>query len=107
VWVKIPGQGFVGVGRVTGPRLSAQEFMIDGRPATEVLTAASYHREFLDDPDRAEYFVPVEWLHTVPAEQAVQEVGMFGNQNSVCKPRTPGWRTTVERLKARFATDEA
>lgn len=27
---------------------------------------------------------------------------MFGNQNTVCKPRTPRWRTTVERLKQRF-----
>ena len=28
---------------------------------------------------------------------------MFGNQNTVCKPKTPQWRTTVERLKLRFA----
>ena len=27
------------------------------------------------------------------------EVGMFGNQNTVCKPVTPGWRATVEKLK--------
>ena len=27
---------------------------------------------------------------------------MFGNQNTVCKPTTPKWRTTVERLKEKF-----
>jgi len=46
--------------------------------------------------------VPVEWLQTVSEAEAVQELGMFGNQNTVCKPVTPTWRTTVEQLKARF-----
>jgi hypothetical protein len=26
-------------------------------------------------------------------------VGLFGNQNTVCKPTTPKWTHTVERLK--------
>jgi hypothetical protein len=50
----------------------------------------------------AEYFVPVEWLHTVPENRAVLEVGMFGNQNAVCKPVTPKWRTTMDHLKTKF-----
>jgi hypothetical protein len=49
-----------------------------------------------------EYFVPIRWLQTVPLEKAVQEVGLFGNQNTVCKPTTPKWRFTVERLKEKF-----
>ena len=101
VWVKIPGKGFVGVGKITGLRISAADFRIEGRPALDVLKA-NYHREFVDDPEKAEYFVPVRWLQTVPEDQAVQELGMFGNQNTVCKPKTPQWRTTVERLKQRF-----
>ncbi len=59
IWTKIPGKGFVGVGRVTGSRIPANEFIIDGRPALEVLHA-DYHREFAEDPEKAEYFVPVE-----------------------------------------------
>ncbi len=101
VWVKVPGRGFVGVGRVTGPRISLGEFKIGDLPAIDVLSAG-YHRAFIDDPDRAEYFVPIDWQQTVPLDRAVQEVGMFGNQNTVCKPKTPLWRTTVERLKQRF-----
>ena len=101
VWVKIPGKGFVGVGRVTGPRVAANDFEIDGKPALEVLSA-NHLREHADDPEKCEYFVPVEWLHTVAEAQAVQEVGMFGNQNTVCQPKTPKWRTTVDQLKARF-----
>lgn len=101
VWVKIPGKGFVGVGVVTGPRVAANDFEIDGRPALEVLDG-QYTRAFKDNPDSSEYFVPVEWVRTVPEAQAVQEVGMFGNQNTVCKPKTPKWRSTVDQLKSRF-----
>ena len=72
------------------------------KSALEVLDEASYHREFADDPERTEYFVPVEWLQTVPLNEAVQGTGMFGNQNTLCKPTTPKWRHTVDRLKVRF-----
>jgi hypothetical protein len=67
-----------------------------------VLNQASYHREFVDDPEKSEYFVPIEWLQTVPLAQGVQQAGMFGNQNTVCRPTTPAWSDTVERLKAAF-----
>jgi hypothetical protein len=106
VWVKVPGAGFVGVGLVTGHAQPASTFKVktpEGEvPVLDVAKRGSYHREFLDDPERCEYFVPVQWLQTVPLEKAVQEIGMFGNQNSVCKPTTPGWRSTVERLKKKF-----
>lgn len=105
VWAKVPGSGFVGVGCVKGTAQAARDFFVStpsgDKPFLEV-AKARYHRQFVDDPDHCEYFVPVEWLKTVPVGQAIQEVGMFGNQNSVCKPTTPKWRTTVERLKERF-----
>ena len=106
VWVKAPKYGFVGVGLVTGPRQSALDYMIDNKPALEVLEGAHYHREFIDDPDRMEYFVPMCWLDHRPIDEAVYEVGLFGNQNTVCRPRTAKWRSTVERLKAAFPKHE-
>ncbi|MDE2977243.1 MAG: endonuclease NucS [Acidobacteriota bacterium] len=99
VWVKVPGCGFVGVGIVAGPRQAASDFEIGENPALEVLRA-KYHREEAD-PERQEYFVPVEWLDTVGLPDAVP--GMFGNQNTVCRPRTPKWRATVEELKKVFS----
>lgn len=102
VWVKAPTFGFVGVGLVTGPRQSALEFEIGGRPALEVLEEGHYHRRFVDDADAMEYFVPMRWLDHVPLTKAVNEVGLFGNQNTVCRPRTGKWRSTVERLKTTF-----
>ena len=46
--------------------------------------------------------VPIRWVETMPLERAVQEIGLFGNQNTVCKPTTLKWHFTVERLKERF-----
>jgi hypothetical protein len=106
VWVKIPKQGFVGVGRATGSAQPAKSFLVrTAQGPTPVLEAAkrgTYHREFIDDPERCEYFVPIEWAQTVPVDEAIQEVGFFGNQNTVCKPTTPKWRSTVDRLKQIF-----
>lgn len=106
VWVKIPGNGFVGVGRVLGHAQAAKDFILStskgSLPALEVLTQGTYHSEFADNEEKSEYFVPIEWLETKPFDEAIQELGMFGNQNTVCKPTTQKWRSTVDRLKLRF-----
>jgi len=106
VWVKIPGMGFVGVAKVLGRPEAAKSFQVntqDGlKPVLEVANLANYHRQFADDAQTCEYFVPVKWFQTVSIESAVQEIGMFGNQNSICKPTTPKWRKTVDRLKELF-----
>lgn len=100
--MKVPGYGFVGVGRVKGRVQPISEFKVGDRPIREVATRSGFHQEFDQDPERCEYFVPVDWLETVPLEQGIKEVGLFGNQNSICKPTTPKWRSTVERLKQHF-----
>jgi hypothetical protein len=107
VWVKAPGFGFVGVGRVRSGPVSAADFRLSGsdgteRAALEVLHNAAYHREFVNDPERCESFVAVDWAQTRALSEAANEAGMFGNQNTVCAPKTPKWRHTVERLKELF-----
>ena len=106
VWVNVPRTGYVGVGRVTGRALQAKDFKVptpDGeKAALDVLKEGTYHREFVNDPERSEWFVPVEWIRTVTTAQAIQELGFFGNQNSVCKPTATRWRTTVDRLRIKF-----
>ena len=106
VWVKVPGVGFVGVGRVTGKSLPASRFTVttgDGEiPILDAARRATYNRAVVEDPVKCEYFVPISWLQTVPVDKAVWEVGLFGNQNTVCKPTGSKWRSTVERLKVKF-----
>lgn len=49
---------------------------------------------------------PVQLVtESLPAEQAVSEVGLFGNQNSVAQPRTPKWAHTVDRRKASWKVE--
>jgi hypothetical protein len=106
VWVKAPNYGFVGVGRVKGRSQPVTTFRATtptgDLPILDVAKGGKYHREFLDDPERCEYFVPVHWLQTVPLDKALYEIGLFGNQNTVCKPTAAKWRYTVERLKKAF-----
>lgn len=106
VWVNIPKTGYVGVGRVVETVVPVKEFTVQTpegeRPALEVLKHADKYRLDADDPDKAEYFVRVEWLDTLPETQAINEVGLFGNQNTVCQPLTIKWRHTVDRLKLLF-----
>jgi hypothetical protein len=94
VWVNIPKTGYVGVGEVTGSRVIADEFLND---AMNLL--GNYNTEAEYDEDRAEFFVPVKWLKAVPQTLAVSELGFFGNQNSVCTPKTDKWTHTVKRLR--------
>ncbi|CDQ15562.1 nuclease [Klebsiella quasipneumoniae] len=106
VWVKIPATGYVGVGIVQSGVEPAGSFTIntdDGeKRAMDVLKYSDLYHLNADDPDKSEYFVPVKWLETRSEQEAVNEVGFFGNQNTVCKPTTPKWRHTVEKLKLYF-----
>lgn len=106
IWVNIPQQGYVGVGRVIGRATAALDFTVmqDGQevPILAASTVGTYFAEHANDAELCEYFVAVEWLHTMPVAQAVKELGMFGNQNTVCRPTASKWRWTIERLKARF-----
>jgi len=106
VWVKIPKTGYVGVGRVREASQPMQDLTLttaEGhRPALEVLQDSERFAQWADDPENAEYAVTVDWLDSVSTERAFNELGLFGNQNSVCQPTTPKWRHTVDRLKTVF-----
>ncbi|WP_108447034.1 endonuclease NucS domain-containing protein [Halomonas denitrificans] len=106
VWVNIPKTGYVGVGEVIGERCRANKYRFDteegSKTLMEIASREEYHqlyRQIGDDEEEAEFLVPVRWLHTVSRKEAFSEVGLFGNQNTVCKPTTPKWSHTVERLK--------
>ena len=105
-WVKVPRIGYVGVGEVTAGVQPASEFTVPTEAgdqlAMNVVSHGEKYRATADNLDLAEHFVQVKWLDTVDSHKAFNEVGLFGNQNTVCQPMTPKWRHTVERLKAVF-----
>jgi hypothetical protein len=109
IWVKAPGYGFVGVGTVRGLSTPGNEFRINvngtQKPVFEVLAGDLDKKPW--DAEKGEYFVAVDWAQTMPLDNAFNEPGLFGNRNTVCAPRVPKWRATVERLKTAFPRYDA
>jgi hypothetical protein len=108
IWVNVPGQGYVGVGRVTGEAKPISEFTLPDsngqeRPIKEVVP----HTPSDSVPEtEMEYYVKVDWINTVPLNEAIKEKGFFGNQNSVAKPKAKKWIHTIDRLKKRFRVED-
>jgi len=104
VWVRIPKVGYVGVGIVEGESIPANEFEVDenGKHLSilDIKTSAKYGSRV--NTDDQEYFVKIKWVKTFSRAEAYDELGFFGNQNTVCKPTAPRWRSTVEHLKTKF-----
>lgn len=96
----------MGVGEVAQSVQPASEFTVTTEAgdqlAMDVVQHGARYKQTAGNPALAEYFVRVRWLDAVDANHAFYEVGLFGNQNTVCQPTTPKWRHTVERLKTVF-----
>jgi hypothetical protein len=110
VWVNRPGTGYLGVGIVTGEPVIAADFLVETPDGPmKYLDVGSIHADIradAHDPVRADRFVPIKWLATVPLTKAVREAGLFGNQNSAAQPTTPLWPETVKRLKLAFRIED-
>jgi hypothetical protein len=107
VWVNVPGEGYVGVGEVTKPVVRVDQFLVQGPDGREIpLTQAPLKGtgivESLKSAEVPEHLVGVRWIASVPRNRAIKEKGLFGNQNTVARPRDPKWAYTIERLKERF-----
>ncbi len=104
VFACIPKAGYVGVGivRESVQPISTFTVSVDGRrvPILEAPVRAEHMGKDLEDPALREYVVRVEWIKTVPREQAVWEKGMYANQNSVTRLRSS---FTLQRVTEAFA----
>lgn len=104
VFVRAPGRGYVGVGRVLEPARLVEDVTVRAPDGGSVrlldadLTAKMAHHP--GDHERGETVVRVEWIATVPIEDAYSEPGLFGNQNSACRLRD---EATIEKVSQRFA----
>ncbi|RKQ90872.1 hypothetical protein C8N24_0687 [Solirubrobacter pauli] len=104
VFVRAPGQGYIGVGVVTQPARLVEDVQVPGPDGvlTPLLDAdlnapAMHHHP--GDHDKGETVVRVNWYSTVPISQAYSESGLFGNQNSACKLSDA---TTIEKVCKHF-----
>lgn len=107
IFVCIPGTGYVGVGIVKEEVLPVRDFTVEinGKtiPILDAPPMAPKMYDNADDPKLSEYLVRVEWIKTLPREEAIWETGMFANQNTVCRLRN---RFTIERLLEHFDLED-
>jgi hypothetical protein len=106
VFVNIPQTGYVGVGVVKTEAVPARDFVVEvdgySKPILEAPHEAIGMANFLDDDEKCEWMVGVDWIRTVPQSKAVWEKGMYANQNTVTKLRNS---FTIERLTKAFDLD--
>ncbi|HUW87862.1 MAG TPA: endonuclease NucS domain-containing protein [Candidatus Paceibacterota bacterium] len=105
IWVRIPKLGYVGVGIVAAKAQSTSDFNLvvsdKSFNVLDVVKGANYSKDMSEE--NQEFFVKVDWIKTVDIKDAYDELGFFGNQNSVCRPTTSRWRSTVAKLKIHFS----
>lgn len=104
IWVNVPGAGYVGVGKIKGKSKSIKEFTVPDVNGNEILISQVVKNvPSIDKPENdLEFYVKVDWIKTLPLNEAVKEKGFFGNQNSAARPKASRWTHTVERLKKRW-----
>jgi hypothetical protein len=99
--------GYVGVGEVTGEPMLARDFVVsvggNDVPYLEVAGAPDAGKD-ADDPDLAEWVVPINWIESRERGEAIKDSDFFANQNSAVK-LTHGY--TIKRLTEEFGLEAA
>ena len=99
VYAYMRGLGYVGFGEVTKPACMIRDFILDDSN-TQILSAdlkAPKAAENSDNEELSEWVVGVRWIKTFQKSQAKTFVGVFANQNVVCKLRHEETLKFVER----------
>src|SRR6202012_2563856 len=93
----------VGVGIVNSKAVGIDEFRIkSGAFLKEQKLIEPYFLDPKIPKDKRAVLVGIDWIKTVPLENAFKEKGFFGNQNTVAQPVALKWTHTIERLKILF-----
>ena len=93
------GQGYIGYGVVRAEKVIASAFATKDGPLFGQPLVQPAMKQNADDPASAGYVVGVDWVKTLPIDQAKSFKGAFANQNIVCKLRDPA---TVDFLTREF-----
>jgi hypothetical protein len=107
VFAYIPSEGYVGVGIVKETVVRLNDFLVEKDrqmvPILECNLKAANMDENAGNPELSEYLVRIDWIKTIAREEAYRVVGMFANQNTVCKLRN---QFTLDKLYKFFQIDE-
>ncbi|MBX0314163.1 DUF91 domain-containing protein [Planococcus glaciei] len=108
VFCMVPKIGYVGIGIVNSKSTPLKDAMITVNGKQEKLLDYSLEAEDmdhdLDDLEKCEYVVGVEWIKTVPIENAFWIKGLKANQNSAYRLRS---QYTIEKVEEFFESLKA
>ncbi|ARU60768.1 recombinase RecB [Tumebacillus avium] len=103
IFCMIPKSGYVAVGKVTSKSVPLKDAEVHINGMTKKLVdcdlQARNMKHDLDDLERCEYVVTVEWEKTVSREKAFWTTGLRANQNSAYKLRH---QYTIEKVSEFF-----
>ena len=91
------GAGYVGFGKVLEDAMMAKDMLVDGQSLIECELIQPGLSHDQDDPDMADYVVPVEWLKTFDVSDAKTFGGVFASQHVVCKLSDPATLSFLEK----------
>ena len=97
IFVYQKGHGYVGAGVVTGPAIMARDAVFDGKPLLDLPLTQPELGHDRNDPEVAEYVVPVNWHKAVPIKEAKSFDGAFANQHIVCRLRDQATLAFLEK----------
>jgi hypothetical protein len=107
VFCMIPKSGYVAIGTVveTAKPIKDVMFTIEGeeKNIAELQMVAPNMLHDLDDLEKCEHVVKVEWIKYVPKEQAYWEKGLKANQNSAYKLRS---QYTIDKVSKFFGIEQ-
>ena len=89
IYAYMKGLGYVGFGEVTHKAVMIKDFIVPefDKSLLELELKAERPQKNSDDEDLSEWVVGVKWIKTVSKQHAKTFVGVFANQNVVCKLR--------------------
>lgn len=106
VFVLIPKRGYVGVGIVKEKNQTIDKFMVrDGTEAKCLLELPLLAKDMsgnIGDPDMCSNLVRVEWIKTVPRDQAFWETGLFATTHTACKLKD---QNTIDKVCQTFGIE--
>lgn len=107
VFAMIPKKGYIGVGIVKETSVPIKDFMVDdngvNKPILDLELNCKGIKRDIDDLEKCEYLVRVEWIKTIPEKEAYWEKGLRANQNSAFKLKN---LFTLEKLVEHFELGE-
>ncbi|UQA52311.1 GIY-YIG nuclease family protein [Vibrio sp. ED002] len=101
----LKGNGFVGIGRITGKAKPVRDVLINNVPLLQHQLTEPNISENSNDPDNSEYVASVDWIATVERNAAkwLPKSGLFTSQ--LVRASLDGQPETVQFLAKEFSVD--